>query len=211
MECKKCKKNKQENEFYKGSRTCKKCRIGIAKEWKKNNPEKVKSSQRKIRKERNEELLEYERKYRAANRDKVNAAATKYREANRDKTRARCLKHYHENKWKYKEYREAHREEDKIYSKNYKKRNLEKVRKRHAELGRGYRQKNPLKFKARKLVYYAVKRGKLIRPKICCMCGNTGHIEAHHYDYNKPLEVTWVCRPCHSGITMMLRTKITRS
>lgn len=50
----------------------------------------------------------------------------------------------------------------------------------------------------------ALEKGILIRPTTCEACGTTcvpvnnrPQIEAHHCDYNKPLEVTWMCRKCH--------------
>lgn len=51
---------------------------------------------------------------------------------------------------------------------------------------------------ARQYVYEATKRGELIRPKNCELCGNSGTIQAHHKDYSKPLEVIWLCIKCHS-------------
>ena len=51
----------------------------------------------------------------------------------------------------------------------------------------------------------AVKRGELVRPTVCSECGGAGQdyrdgrssIQAHHDDYNKPLDVRWLCQPCH--------------
>ena len=49
----------------------------------------------------------------------------------------------------------------------------------------------------------AIKRGRLI-PKPCEVCGLTGTmkdgrnlIQAHHDDYNKPLDVRWLCQEHH--------------
>lgn len=39
-----------------------------------------------------------------------------------------------------------------------------------------------------------LRRGKLARQP--CSCGSV-KVEMHHDDYAKPLEVRWLCRPCH--------------
>lgn len=51
--------------------------------------------------------------------------------------------------------------------------------------------------KARAFTRQALRVGVLTRPPTCSSCGATGRIESHHEDYSKPLEVTWLCRPCH--------------
>ena len=38
-------------------------------------------------------------------------------------------------------------------------------------------------------------RGKLVK-KPCELCGDDS-AEMHHEDYNKPIEVNWLCRACH--------------
>ena len=43
----------------------------------------------------------------------------------------------------------------------------------------------------------AIKEGTLVRPKQCSACGKVGPVEGHHEDYDKPLEVIWLCSPCH--------------
>ena len=48
---------------------------------------------------------------------------------------------------------------------------------------------------ARAYVNVYLKRG-LIQRKPCKVCGET-KAEKHHDDYDKPLEVTWLCRECH--------------
>lgn len=48
---------------------------------------------------------------------------------------------------------------------------------------------------ARHLLQAAVRRGGIIR-KDCEHCG-AKKTDGHHSDYSKPLDVIWVCRPCH--------------
>ncbi len=42
----------------------------------------------------------------------------------------------------------------------------------------------------------AIRNGTIQR-KPCEVCGNT-KVEAHHEDYSKPLDVTWLCKKCHT-------------
>lgn len=60
----------------------------------------------------------------------------------------------------------------------------------------GYRKRYPKKYSAHQSVAWAVKSGRLVNPGICG-CGSTFHVEAHHDDYDKPLEVRWLCSLCH--------------
>jgi len=48
---------------------------------------------------------------------------------------------------------------------------------------------------ARSTANVAVARGKIF-PEPCADCG-AEKTEKHHEDYDKPLEVTWLCRTCH--------------
>jgi len=43
----------------------------------------------------------------------------------------------------------------------------------------------------------AVLRGIVIRKYSCEKCESDLIVEAHHEDYNKPLEVIWLCSKCH--------------
>ena len=205
MKCKSCEIEKEENDFYKGSRVCKKCRIQLIKEWKKNNPEKVKASVKKRRKECHGEILERERKYREDNREKVNQAATRYREANREKCRERSLKSSRKKPEKRKEYRENNREKHREYSRKYTEANREKINEKKRKKNSEDRVHATIEGRARKQVWNATKKGILTRPKRCQMCSVECKLEAHHADYNRPLEVIWVCRLCHGGIHIALR------
>lgn len=48
---------------------------------------------------------------------------------------------------------------------------------------------------ARDKLKYAIRSGKLKRLP-CEKCGATP-THGHHHDYDKPLEVVWLCAPCH--------------
>src|SRR6266705_2650342 len=49
---------------------------------------------------------------------------------------------------------------------------------------------------ARDAFYGQIRYGKLSRQP-CEVCGKSNDIEAHHEDYSKPLEIKWLCVPCH--------------
>jgi hypothetical protein len=60
-----------------------------------------------------------------------------------------------------------------------------------------WREKHKEKYKAHIAVNNALRTGQLVRPKNCERCGGTYALHGHHEDYNKPLEVNWLCRFCH--------------
>lgn len=64
---------------------------------------------------------------------------------------------------------------------------------------REYRERNPHKAAAHNDVAEA-KRKLGIGPQECADCGCEIGVECHHEDYGKPLEVTWLCRPCHQRV-----------
>ena len=60
--------------------------------------------------------------------------------------------------------------------------------------------KSPTKKNAYYVVDAAIKAGVIERPHVCsgCGCSDEEHrIEAHHHDYSRPLDVIWLCTPCH--------------
>lgn len=58
------------------------------------------------------------------------------------------------------------------------------------------RKRDPLRTRARNAVTIAIASGKLVRQKCeVPSCNRLG--EAHHADYAKPLEVTWLCNRHH--------------
>ena len=66
------------------------------------------------------------------------------------------------------------------------------------EIKKNYQKNHPSRRKAVNAVNNAVRDGLLIKPKNCQCCGaEAKSIEGHHCDYNKPLDVMWLCDPCH--------------
>lgn len=58
-------------------------------------------------------------------------------------------------------------------------------------------QKHRHKYLARARVRLAVNSGRLLKPKQCTACSTETPLQAHHEDYNKPLQVVWLCDYCH--------------
>ncbi len=67
---------------------------------------------------------------------------------------------------------------------------------------RKYRKNNPnenIKHRARQAIQRHLKKGLVEVPHRCNRCGGDGvKLEAHHYDYARPLEVDYLCSTCHS-------------
>jgi len=53
---------------------------------------------------------------------------------------------------------------------------------------------------AYKTVNAARREKSLIPNSTCGLCGRPVNTIAHHPDYNKPLEVIWLCRRCHRRV-----------
>jgi ribosomal protein S27AE len=62
--------------------------------------------------------------------------------------------------------------------------------------------------RAQAVVANAIRSGRIVRPDTCSKCGATGKIDAHHEDYSKPLDVTWVCKKCHGETWTKERKKL---
>lgn len=103
------------------------------------------------------------------------------------------------------EWAAKNREKTREYKRAYAARNAEREAKRSRAKNRrmyaeGYRYKGDReRLRARAAVSNAIRRGQLAKPAACPQCGTTGkRIDAHHEDYAKPLDVTWLCSRCHA-------------
>lgn len=86
--------------------------------------------------------------------------------------------------------------------------NLEKIRaydrergklperiKANVEINRAWRAEDKRRHVAHSIVARSIRSGSLVRQP-CIRCGAEKSV-AHHEDYDKPLEVMWLCQPCH--------------
>ena len=68
---------------------------------------------------------------------------------------------------------------------------------KHAvEVTRAWRQQDKRRHAAHSAVARAIKSGALVRQP-CESCSNPKSV-AHHDDYEKPLDVRWLCQACHT-------------
>lgn len=91
----------------------------------------------------------------------------------------------------------SHRERQAAYRERQLEQNPEAFAARAQRGTSKWREKNPEKNAAHCRVYRAVRNGTLVRPDRCERCDKECKPEASHDDYAKPLEVEWLCRPCH--------------
>lgn len=119
------------------------------------------------------------RERRANNLEAYRSRAKKWRDNNREKISEYNKKYENSEKGKQKarEYYESHKEEF-----------IERAKKSNAN--------HKDERRAQHIVNSSIERGKLKR-KPCEKCG-AERADAHHDDYNKPLEVRWLCRKCHA-------------
>lgn len=114
-------------------------------------------------------------------------------------------KNYRKNIDHYKEYeRKRHQgPERKAYNHQKSKEWHRKNKERSSEMKKEWENRNPEKRKASHLVGNALRSGRL-QKQPCAICGKTDNVQGHHFDYDKPLEVIWLCIEHHNMVHMIL-------
>jgi ribosomal protein S27AE len=96
----------------------------------------------------------------------------------------------------------------KLDANNHRANNLERIRqydrdraknperiKANFEITKVWRSEDKRRSKCHSAVAHAIRSGELTRLP-CVRCGETKSL-AHHEDYDEPLNVMWLCQPCH--------------
>lgn len=110
--------------------------------------------------------------------------------------RKRNIEHYREydrNRPNKAERKEAH----KAYLRKLKETDHKKFADVTYRRANKWRKEHQQKQKAWEKLNDAIRYGKIERPKFCSKCKGEEKIEAHHFDYSKPLDVIWLCSSCH--------------
>ena len=107
----------------------------------------------------------------------------------------RNKEYYLDNKDIFRKYYLRNREARKEYLKNNSDKRCKYVAK--------YNKNNPEKIKAKLILGKAIKHGTITRLP-CIKCGNPKS-HGHHCNYDKPLEVIWICNKHHQELHRKLR------
>lgn len=98
---------------------------------------------------------------------------------------------------------------DKIREYDRERANLPHRKKLNTETTKRMRENNPEAYKAHTALNNAIRDGKIIKPKVCSACNKERRLHGHHDDYSKPLEVEWLCTPCHKDHHKVLEKETT--
>lgn len=122
-----------------------------------------------------------------------------FRQKERDNSRKWLEKNpdYGKETWLKRKNNPVHKEKQKAYYKKWYRKNGRNRSEHDNNLIKEWQIHHPNEVKAARKLRSAVKRGEVIRPKCCDCCGSIGKVSGHHKDYNKVLDVMWLCHSCH--------------
>lgn len=155
------------------------------------NKEAYHARARKYWAKNRESILKRRKEKWVLNREKLIAASREYYQKHREKRLDAKRKQYLRE-------RESILEKAKDYFKRNKKRIYAYRKNRYAFDRLGFKSKMLCRAELRK----AILKG-IVNKIPCEICGSIVNLHGHHEDYNKPLEVRWLCRKhhfeCHRG------------
>ena len=67
-------------------------------------------------------------------------------------------------------------------------------------INRKWKSRNRHKTRAHNIANKAIQKGLIAKVEKCNRCPATGLMHKHHHDYDKPLEIEWLCPKCHGLI-----------
>lgn len=197
--CKLCEKEKIFDEFYKDkstsdghTRRCKLC------------SKKTNASGYVKNKEKHQER---NKKWYEANKDSADARNMRNYWLKKEERNEKSAEWYDKNKEKINKQRKERRDNDigvRIQTakkvREWRKNNIERSREYSREYAKRWRRNNKEKMSAVNKLNHSVFMGRIERKKHCQACGKEGRTEAHHHNYEKPLDVIWLCKGCHTKI-----------
>lgn len=78
------------------------------------------------------------------------------------------------------------------------KRPTERERDARRRYSKAYKKKHPERIRAASKLHRLKQSGRIEAPASCQACGCVESVlDMHHVDYDRPLDVMWVCKPCH--------------
>lgn len=188
--CTVCGERKGEELFPKQQRkktvnhgSCRSCENIRRKEYRLRNLEKEKLRYKKYLLNNKEKVKKAREKYYQDNKEIINIKGREYHQKNREKCLNKMYDYYKKNK-------------DRIIGKN--KECNHKDNEKNIIRCRRYKEANREKIDAHNAVKSALTR-KILTKEPCLACGEM-KVDAHHPDYNYPLNVIWLCRKHHREI-----------
>ena len=188
--CSKCKEEKELESFPKDKQRkdgyypqCKFCVKNRYEYLKTNEPEKIKQWRKSYNQRHRLKLIDYRIKYYGENREDI---LRNQREAYQKR----------KNEISIRRAKKKRTEEARAKSRVYSKRSREKTGNAIKHITR-WKKDNPKKATVHAFVLWAVRAGVMQRPITCQECLKQCKTQAHHDDYDKPMEVIWLCSVCH--------------
>ncbi len=190
--CAKCSTKKEKVEFGKDNQKkdglysyCKSC---------------VKTRSEKQRKDDRGYSLKYASEYRKNNSESLKQKARERYIRERERRLEKDKNFYYNNKESIAQKRAIkrrlpeEREKNRVRTAEWRENNKVKI----STMVTKWKKDNPKKAAAHALIYWSVVAGVIQRKEKCEECDKVSKTEAHHEDYEKPLDIMWLCKYCHS-------------